>query len=438
MKPASAPRQLPIAGPAHPPPFRLTAEHFATALIWLLLGGVGLVIAAGELAAGHFLAPRVLAVTHIFTLGVLTTTIYGALYQFFPGALGVEIRSVRVAHWSWLLHTGGTLSLVAGFWTWRPALLGIGWVLLLGGNFGSSWNLLPQRRKAPRGLLVGRYVAAGHIAFGTAMLVALLRVGNTLGWWPIDRMAVIASHFHLAVFGFVVFTAVGVGSWMLPMFLLAARAPTWPLRWIGPVGMAGLAVLTTGALAGWPTITTIGGAFVLASALLYLWQLGLYFRFAERRPIDPAMGHVAIGVLHFTLAVALGATILAGNDSPRAWAAYGLLAIVGWLVLLVVGVLYKILPFLAWMNLFGPRAAQQGAPTQADLTSTGMVRLSLACLAPGVWGLAGGALAGHAGVTLAGALLYLAGVVVVLAQYLRILALARPLPDQRTVTLSTK
>ncbi|MEZ4412808.1 MAG: hypothetical protein R2910_07495 [Gemmatimonadales bacterium] len=438
MTPAPAGRRLPIAGPAHPPPFWLTAEHFATALLWLLVGAAGLVAGAGDLAAGNFLAPHLLAVTHVFTLGVLTTTIYGALNQFFPGALGIEIRSVRVAHWTWILHTAGTLALVTGFWFWRPALLGVGWVLLFGGVFGSSWNLLPQRRKAPRGLLVGRYVSAGHIALGTAMLVALARIGNSLGWWSANRMAVITSHFHLAVFGFVVFTAVGVGSWMLPMFLLAARAPTWPLRWIGPVGLAGLAILTIGALGGWPTATTSGGVLVLGSALLYLLQLGLYFRYAERRPMDPAMAHVALGVVHFAMAVVLGATILAGNASMRSWTTYGLLAIVGWLVLLVVGVLYKILPFLAWMNLFGPRAAQAGAPTQEDLTSTAMVRLSLALLALGVWGLAGGTMAGHRPLVLAGGSLFLAGVLAVLGQYGRILVLARPLPPHRTVTLSTK
>jgi hypothetical protein len=270
------------------------------------------------------------------------------------------------------------------------------------------------------------------------MLVAAARIGNGLGWWPVDRMAVVVSHFHLAVFGFVVFTAVGVGSWMLPMFLLAARAPTWPLRWIGPVGLAGLAALTTGALGAWPMLFRAGGTLVLASALLYLVQLGLYFRHAERRPMDPAMAHVALGVAHYALAVVLGATILAGNTSVRSWLAYGLLAIVGWLTLLVVGVLYKIFPFLAWMNLFGPRAAQAGAPTQDDLTSAGMVRLSLALLALGVWGLAGGTMAGHGAVILAGASLYLAGVLAVLGQYVRILLLARPLPAQRTVTLSTK
>jgi len=431
-------RGLPIAGPAHPPPFWLTAEHFAAALLWLLAGAIGLVLVSDELAAGNFLAPRVLAVVHAFTLGVLTTTIFGALNQFFPGALGVEIRSVRVAHWTWLAHTTGTLALVTGFWLWRPALLAVGWILIFVGVFGSSWNLLPQRRKAPHGLVVGRYVSAGHIALGSAMLVALARIGNSLGWWPIDRMAVIVSHFHLAVFGFVVFTAVGVGSWMLPMFLLAASAPTWPLRWIGPVGMAGLAVLTTGALGGWAVVTRIGGALVLVSAFLYLLQLALYFRHAERRPVDPAMAHVAVGVLHFAVAVVLGGMVLAGNGSQRVWMTYGLLAIVGWLVLLVVGVLYKILPFLLWMNLFGPRAAQAGAPKQEDLTSTGLVRLSLVLLALGVWGLAGGTLSGRRALIVAGGSTYLAGVLAVLGQYVRILLLARPRAAQRTVTLSTK
>lgn len=140
------------------------------------------------------------------------------------------------------------------------------------------------------------------------------------------------------------------------------------------------------------------------------------------------MAHVAAGVLHYAVTLALGAAILAGASSPRLWTAYGVLAVVGWLVLLVVGVMYKILPFLMWMNLFGPRAAQAGAPTQADLVAPRLVRLSLVLLAPGAWALAGGILAGRAVITVTGALLFLAGAATVVAQYVRILLLARPRP----------
>ena len=47
---------------------------------------------------------------HLFTLGFLTTSILGALYQFLPVALGVSIRSKMVAHASFgllVLGVGG-------------------------------------------------------------------------------------------------------------------------------------------------------------------------------------------------------------------------------------------------------------------------------------------------------------------------------------------
>ena len=190
MTRSASARGLPIAGPAHPPPFWLTAEHFATALLWLLAGAVGLVAVTGDLAAGNFLAPRVLAVAHLFTLGVLTTTIYGALNQFFPGALGISIRSVRVAHWTWALHTAGTLALVTGFWLWRPPLLGLGWIFLFAGVFGSSWNLLPQRRRAPRGLLIGRWLGCSSNPVPTLKRVPLKEVRKHL---PADTPVVTAE-----------------------------------------------------------------------------------------------------------------------------------------------------------------------------------------------------------------------------------------------------
>ena len=78
------------------PPFRLPGTHFAGAIAWLVLAGAGLVVVAPDLAAGRFLAPRVLAVTHLYTLGVITASIFGALYQFYPMSLGAGARSVRV------------------------------------------------------------------------------------------------------------------------------------------------------------------------------------------------------------------------------------------------------------------------------------------------------------------------------------------------------
>jgi hypothetical protein len=419
-------RALPQTGAAHPPPFLLPAEHFGAALVWLLLGTGGLVLVAPDLAAGNFLTPHVLSVTHAITLGVITTTIFGALYQFFPGALGVELRSVPVAHLSFAAHLMGTTTLVAGFWFWRPALLGVAWLLLFAGVFGVSWNLLPQRRRATRGPIVGRYVAAAHIALGTAILLASARIGEALGWWTVDRMGILIAHFHLAALGFGTFTAVGVGSWMLAAFLKATTTPTWPLRWIAPVGLVGLALLTVGAFAPLGPLRQGAGLLLLASAALCVLQLGTYFRYAQSGRIDPALGHVVAALGSLLGAVVLGGVILAGNGSARVQTAYALLGIL-WLVLYIVGVMLKILPFLTWMNWFGPKKELTGGPTLQVLTPPAFVRASLTCLALGTAVTAGGVLAGSMPVTRGGAAALVAGVLCLHAQYGRMLRRARRL-----------
>ena len=420
------PRALPQTGAAHPPPFVLPAEHFGTALVWLLLGTGGLVLIAPDLSAGSFLTPHVLAVTHALTLGVITTTIFGALYQFFPGALGVELRSVRVAHLSFAAHVTGTILLVGGFWFWHPALLGFAWLLLFAGVFGVSWNLLPQRRKATRGRIVGRYVATAHIALGTAILLASARIGEALGWWAVDRMGIIVAHFHLAALGFGTFTAVGVGSWMLAAFLKATTAPTWPLQWIGPLGLVGLTILTAGAFVPLGPVRQGAGVLLLLSAALCIVQLGTYFRHAQSGRIDPALGHVAAGLVNLMGAVVLGGMIVAGRGSVRVQTAYALLGIL-WLILYIVGVMLKILPFLTWMNWFGPKKELTGGPTLQVLTPPAFVRASLTCLTLGTAGMVAGILAGSATLTRAGAIALVTGVLCLHAQYGRMLLRARRL-----------
>ena len=410
--------------PAHPPPFPLPAEHFAASLVWLALGSTGLVLAAPELARGNFLHPRVLAVTHAFTLGVITTTIFGALYQLFPVTMGVGVRSVPAGHGTFWALQAGIVLLTSGFWSWLGWVQGLGWLMLAVAMGGLASNLIGQRRRATQGLAIGRYVSAGHAGLGTAMLVALARIGETLGWWHVDRLGVIATHFHLAAFGFATLTAVGIGSRMLPMFLVSHGTPEWPLRWIAPVSGAGLVLQGIGLLARLTPLVWIGGLLLAAGTVLYLGLALGYFRRRAAASLDPALGHVAAALAALGLAVPVGIGLLAAPTmSPRGWAAYGLLGIAGWLVLLILGVYYRILPFLTWLNLFGGGAPGMPVPSAADLVRRSWAWTSLMSLVTGLGAMAGAVLLGSAVWARAGAATYAAGVVLVLAQVLRALHL---------------
>jgi hypothetical protein len=103
-------------------------------------------------ARGLYPLPRVAAVTHLVTLGRITTSIMGALYQFLPVAVGTPIRWRRLAEATFALHVPGVTLFVAG---------------LLG-----SWP-------------VGRTLGAA--AFGTALLLFALNLAATLGATAADR-----------------------------------------------------------------------------------------------------------------------------------------------------------------------------------------------------------------------------------------------------------
>ena len=102
-------------GATNAPPFILPGEHFAAGLGFLVVGALGLVWISPSLAQGLFPLPRVVAVTHLFTLGWITTSILGALYQFLPVVLLEPVRSERMAHLGFWLYVPGLLAFVCGF-----------------------------------------------------------------------------------------------------------------------------------------------------------------------------------------------------------------------------------------------------------------------------------------------------------------------------------
>ncbi|HEU4697995.1 MAG TPA: hypothetical protein VFS40_02360 [Gemmatimonadales bacterium] len=428
----ATPRRRPLpphvtASGAHPPPFALPGGHFAAAIAWLLLGSAGLVAVAPTLAQGNTFDPRVFAVTHAFTLGVVTTSIFGALYQFFPVTLGAAAKSVRVGMAGLWTLVAGTALIVLGFWTWTAWLQAAGWCVLFAAVGVVSWNLLPQRRRATQGHVIGRYVSAGHAAFGFAMLLAAARIGETAGWWTVDRLGMIAAHLHLAAFGFAGLTAVGVGSRMLPMFLSSGAPLEWPLRWIGPVAGAGLVLFGVGQPLHVAPLSAAGAALLFAAGALYLVLVWSYFRTRAAPRLDHGLLHIAtsFGFLALTLLVGAALATSLVPSIPRWWAAYTLLGVGGWLTLFILGVLYRILPFLSWLHLFGPRATAAGRPPMPvqSLSRPAWARLSLALLAPGIALLAFAVGFGRVPLARAGAGLLFLGVLVQLAHWLRLVVL---------------
>ncbi len=404
------------------PPFRLPGTHFAGAVLWLVIGGVGLVAIAPDLAAAHFLQPRVFAVTHPYTLGVIVASIFGALYQFYPMSLGAGARSIPVGvAGAWLLHAGVAVT-AAGFWLWRPMLQAVGWSLLFLSIGCVSWNLLPRRRQMTHGRRAAAYVSAAHSMLGFALLIAGARIGESLGWWSLDRLGAIAAHFHLAAFGFAGLTAVGVGGRMLPMFLVSGTGAEWPMRVIGPLASAGLVLLALGLLADVEPLTWAGAGLGIGAAALFVATVAGYFRRRLIRVLEPAFGHVLVGFASLVLALAAGVTQLAlPGVWLRGWVVYAELTLLGWLVVFITGIWYRLLTALIWLHFYRGDAGTRRT-TPAELVHRGLAWWALGLLSLGVLLVVAGTALGSAHAVRAGAGGVLGGSLLIAVQYGRMYA----------------
>jgi hypothetical protein len=266
-----------------------------------------------------------------------------------------------------------------------------------------------------QGRRTAEYVSAAHSMLGIAMVLAGARIGEALGWWRVDRLGTIAAHFHLAAFGFAGLTAVGVGSRMLPMLMVSGPSPERPLRLIGPAGSAGLLLLAAGLVFRLAPLVWAGAVLGLGAAALFVALIGRFFARRMVRRLEPAFGHVAAGFAFLLLALTAGVWQLATPGfTARGWAVYGVLTVLGWLVVFITGVLYRLFPFLIWLHFY---ARLGSARVAAELVNRRLAWAALASLVAGLLMLAGGIAAGDAVVARAGAAAYLAGSVLVAVQY---------------------
>jgi hypothetical protein len=331
-----------------------------------------------------------------------------------------------VGHAGFVALESGVLALVVGFWTWTPWLQIAGWVLVFTAVGCVGSNVLPARRKSVHGKQVGLFISVAHSALGLAMAIALARLGETAGWWHVPRLGLLAAHLLLGAVGFGTLTAVGVGSRMLPAFLLAQGDDrAWLRAILGTVG-GGLLVFTGGVLFGVRLVAVAGGWLIAIGLALALTLVARWFRRRARKQLDPSLRHVASAFGGLALSIAIGLGLLLGDPYRLSrWAALATALVVGWLVMLVIGVMAKIVSHLSYIHLFRamPGFARVGNPNL--LLQPGWMMVSWVLLTAGAIGLPLAFDARNPAVAQVAAWAWSIGVVVTVANYIRLVIIGR-------------
>lgn len=401
---------------------RLSAAHFVTAMVFLLAGSAGLSLVAPELAAGRLLEPRVAAVTHLFTLGWLTTTILGALYQLLPVALGTPLRSIRAGYASIALLGPGVALFVAGVAASDDPMRHAGIALVMPALLIAIVNIGVSLRGATR-----RDVTWWSVALAIASLLTTIVLGGLLvhnlktGMLGAARVRVLAIHMHIALGGWALAVMIGMSQRLLPMFLLSHGVDDrWARRALVLLA-AGLAVLTSGLLLEATPVTWAGAVLLAGAVAAFVTQARLLYRARVRRRLDAGLRIAATALTFLAIAAVLGLVVTwRGVASTRIATAYGIITLLGAVVPYVIGHFYKIVPFLAWIARYGGRMGRESVPAIADLYSSRAAKAQWVITTVAATILTAGTLAGHAHCARVGSALYLAGVVLLASQMVRV------------------
>ncbi|HEU5124697.1 MAG TPA: cbb3-type cytochrome c oxidase subunit I [Verrucomicrobiae bacterium] len=389
------PRSVKAAtGPtANAPSITLPLRFMIAGLMALSTGVIWLIAQPSVLTTYHY-NQNVIALTHLFVLGWICTVVMGAMYQLVPVALETKLFSERLAKWQFVFHVIGFVGMV---WMFRR------WNMTQVGHFGSAltfgvalfiYNLIRTLARVPKwnviatgvasalgwltfAVLAGLSLAAAKISFdpdatpnGTvvAMITGISRVVRQF-----EPLSAMHAHAHLGAIGFFIMLIVGVSYKLVPMFMLSEiqnhrRA------------LVSIVLLNLGLIGTFFTILyrsplkPVFALLVTMAFIVYGWELIAIVRARKRQPID-------WGIRYFLTAVALLAplsilgVVLSWPRLPlnaftgQLENVYGFLGLIGVISFAIMGMLYKIVPFLVWFGVYSRHIGKAKVPALAEMYS---------------------------------------------------------------------
>jgi len=357
-------------------PASIPFRFFGAATVFHLLAWAALV--PGALAtpgfAGGLGLP--LAALHLVTLGVLAMTALGASLQLLPVATRQPVASPRAAAALGWVYLAGVAATTLGMALAAPALLAAGAAATVGA-LAAYAALLARNLRGARGVpVVTAHGWAAWVSLGLALASALALAAAWLGHPVLARPAAVGLHIAFAAYGFMGLLVLGFSHILVPMFALSDAPPRGPSLASAGAAIAALALSALGSLGiaeAWlaPLAPAVG--------LLALGSHVVLMERARASGMRPRLGRsfvlVRVGWAGLGASLAVALAMALGLGVPRAPALFGAL-LAGGLLSLLLGMLSRIVPFLAAMH---STPGRRGPPLPSALTAERPLKLHFGC-----------------------------------------------------------
>ncbi|GAA4751116.1 cytochrome C oxidase subunit I [Flavisolibacter ginsenosidimutans] len=337
----------------------------------------------------HYFQPRTLAITHTMALGWGTMIILGASHQLVPVLIEAKLFSNALAYASFVLAAIGIPLLIYSFFQFQfNGIAQAGAVLINAAVVCFVLNLAASILKSKNKNVHAVFVFTASVWLLATTVMGFLLVFNfTKNILPKDSVRYLSLHAHIGLVGWFLLLVMGVGSRLIPMFLISKyddAKTLWLIYFLVNGALISFIVLFFSAVDSF--FYTVPLTAVLLALLLFANYCREAYKQRIRKQVDKqvkiSLLSVAMMLLPLIFLAALIALLLFSFANTKLVLAYGFSVFFGWLTAIILGMTFKTLPFIVWNKVYHNRAGLGKTPNPKDLFSESLFqKMGLAYLA---------------------------------------------------------
>ncbi|MGL6021729.1 MAG: cytochrome C oxidase subunit I, partial [Chitinophagaceae bacterium] len=212
--------------------YKIVVPFYTYGAVCLLIVSLFLLF-SGNFFLDHYTNPRLLFITHIMALGWGTMIIFGSMHQLIPVLLKFPIHSYQLAYATFLLMAIGIPLLSYGFYVfdmghimkWGARLVSVGILVFL-------INITITFFKSKSYNIYSLYCLTATVWLFITAMGGLSCVYNfTYPLFSKDSFHYLILHAHVGLAGWFLLLIIGIGSKLIPMFLIS-KYKNHSLLWV--------------------------------------------------------------------------------------------------------------------------------------------------------------------------------------------------------------
>lgn len=353
--------------------YKVVLPFYAYAALSFLLATI-LMLKDASAFTGHYFNPHALAITHAMALGWGTMITLGASHQLFPVLIEGKLHSNLLAHLSFFFAAIGIPLLIFAFYKFDFGIVAHAGSILINLAIISYFanlclSMLHSKKRNVHAVFAFTSVLW---LFSTTALGYLLIYGFTTPKILTEgSIHYLSLHAHIGIVGWFLLMIIGVGSRLIPMFLISKYENRKLLWWVYALINAGLILfICIFLLSLQPGLYFIPVIFITTGVALFGYYVYQSYLKRIRKKVDEqvkisllSVAFIAIPIL-ILLAIITSFTAVSKQQFVQL---YGFTIFFGWITAIIIGMTFKTLPFIVWNKVYHKSAGLGKTPNPKEL-----------------------------------------------------------------------